>query len=240
MNDNMRIWSQVEKTDPSATKQAKVGGMNITAISGQHMIMKATEIFGPVGIGWGWEIIEERFDRGGEIRKDDGTVIGQEVGHVVRIRLWFELDGKRGSVEQYGCTEFTYKSKWGVTTDTEAPKKSLTDAIKKSLAMLGFSADIFLGLFDDQDYVAQRRAEEDLEKAADQDEEAERQRAERLRWLEIAVQEMAAAPHAHALKAMHTKYVREATRRNEAAFIKRLAQAFDERTAQLAQKENKQ
>lgn len=236
-DNNMSIWSEVEKTDPAATKTANVGGMKITSIGGQHMIKRATEMFGPVGIGWGWKIVEERFDKGGEIRKDDGTVIGTEVGHVVRICLWFEKDGKRGEVEQYGCTPFTYKSKWGVTTDTEAPKKSLTDAVKKALAMLGFSADIFLGLFDDQEYVNQRQEEAEIERAEDKEAAAERLKAERLQWLQNAIASMAKAPTAQALKVMHTKYVRDADRRGEKNFITRLAKANDERMAELSNKE---
>lgn len=231
--DNMRIWDQVEKTDPSATKEATVSGQKITSIKGQHMIKKATEVFGPVGIGWGWTVVEERFDKGGEIRKDTGEVIGNEVGHTVRIRLWFELDGKRGEVEQYGCTPFTYKSKWGVTTDTEAPKKSLTDAVKKALAMLGFSADIFLGMYDDRDYVAQRAEEAAIEAAEDKEAEAERQKQERLDWLRDALANMAVAPTEHALRALHAKFVRDASRRNESNFVTRLARAFDERLATL-------
>lgn len=235
-DSNMRIWSEVEKTDPAATKTANVGGMKITSIGGQHMIKRATEMFGPVGIGWGWKIVEERFDKGGEIRKDDGTVIGTEVGHVVRICLWFEKDGKRGEVEQYGCTPFTYKSKWGVTTDTEAPKKSLTDAVKKALAMLGFSADIFLGMYDDRDYVAQRAEEAAIEAAEDKEAEAERQKQERLNWLRDALDNMAAAPTEFALKALHAKYVRDAERRNETNFVTRLARAYSERQSTLQEK----
>lgn len=230
---NMALWDAVQKTDPSATKAATVSGQKITSISGQHMIRKATETFGPVGIGWGWSVVEERFDRGGDVRKDTGEVIGSEVGHTVRIRLWFERDGKRGEVEQYGCTPFTYKSKWGITTDTEAPKKSLTDAIKKALAMLGFSADIFLGLFDDADYVRQRESEEQIEKAEDKEAEAERQRTERLDWLKKAIEEMEASPTMHALKSLHTKFVRDSTRRGETAFVTRLARTFEEVSAKL-------
>ncbi len=233
---NMKIWDQVHKTDPSATKSAKVGGMNITSISGQHMVKRATEIFGPVGIGWGWGVVEERFDKGAEIRNDKGELLGYEVGHTVRIRLWFMLDGTRGEVEQYGCTPFTYKSKWGVTTDTEAPKKSLTDAVKKSLAMLGFSADIFLGLFDDQDYVAARESEESIAKAEDKEAEIERQKQERLDWLRDSLANMEAAPTAQAVKQLHAKYVRDATRRSETNFVTRLARAHDELLAKLENK----
>lgn len=235
--DNMHIWDQVEKTDPSATKEATVSGQKITSIKGQYMIKRATEVFGPVGIGWGWRVIEERFDQGGEVRKDTGEVIGHEVGHTVRICLWFESNGKRGEVEQYGCTPFTYKSKWGVTTDTEAPKKSLTDAVKKALAMLGFSADIFMGMYDDRDYVAQRAEEEAIVAAEDKEAEIERQKQERLDWLRDCLANMDAAPSEHALKALHAKYVRDATRRNETSFVTRLARAYDEKLEQLKQKE---
>jgi hypothetical protein len=233
MNANMSIWSQVEKTAPEATKQAKVNGQAITSISGQHMIKRATEVFGPVGIGWGWTVAEERFDQGGEIRNDKGEVIGHEVGHTIRVKLWFMQGDKRGEVEQYGCTPFTYKSKWGVTTDTEAPKKSLTDAVKKALAMLGFSADIFLGLYDDRDYVAEREAESQLEHAENKEAEAARQKQERLDWLKEALETMARAVTPHELKSLHATYVRSATRRHEEAFVTRLARAYEERKAQL-------
>jgi len=236
-NQNMSIWSQVEKTAPEATKSAKVNGQQITSISGQHMIKRATEVFGPVGIGWGWTVAEERFDQGGEIRNDKGELIGHEVGHTIRVKLWFMQGDKRGEVEQYGCTPFTYKSKWGVTTDTEAPKKSLTDAVKKALAMLGFSADIFLGLYDDRDYVAEREAEAQLEQAENKEAEAARQAQERLDWLKAALDTMAGAQTMHELSKLHASYVRSATRRNEDKFVKRLAIAFDERKAQLEPKQ---
>lgn len=61
-DQNMQIWNRVEKTDIRFTKKAKVNGQDITSLSGTAMAMKATELFGPVGIGWGWRIIEERFD----------------------------------------------------------------------------------------------------------------------------------------------------------------------------------
>lgn len=237
MSANMNIWSQVEKTAPEATKAAKVNGQQITSISGHHMVKRATEVFGPVGIGWGWTVAEERFDQGGEIRNDKGEIIGHEVGHTIRIKLWFMQDDKRGELEQYGCTPFTYKSKWGVTTDTEAPKKSLTDAIKKGLAMLGFSADIFLGMYDDRDYVAERQAEAALEQAENKEVEIERQKQERLDWLKASVEALDTAATLHELKKLHAHFVRTATRRQETAFVTRLARAFDEREQQLKEKE---
>lgn len=237
--ENMSIWKLVEKTDVRYTKEARVGGQNITSLNGTAMIMKATEVFGPAGIGFGWSVLDERYDKGVEMFYGEGdkrVSLGFELNHTVKISFWFKLNGERGEIEQYGCTPYLYKSKFGTTTDGEAPKKSLTDAIKKALSMLGFSADVFLGLFDDRDYVAQRTEEVAIEAAEDKEAEAERQRQGRLSWLQAAVAELAHAPTEHALKAMHAKYVRDANRRGETAFITRLARAFDERAAALKEK----
>lgn len=233
---NMHIWSKVDKTDTRFTKKAKVNGQDITSLSGTAMVMKATELFGPVGIGWGWKIIEERFDEGHEIyigEADKRACIGREIGHTLKIALWFMQDGQRGEIEQYGCTRYQYKTSYGMTTDGEAPKKSLTDAIKKALSMLGFSADVFLGLFDDQEYVDQLKEEQAIEQAVDKDAEILRQKQERVDWLASAVETIGKAVTSYELKNLNVKYIREATRRNEPTFIARITRAFEERKASL-------
>ena len=222
---NLRIWSLVDKTAPSATKRAKVGGQDITSLNGTAMIMKATEVFGPVGIGFGWEVIEERFDKGPDILGGEGgaVVIGKDQQHTVRIRFWFKQGDERGEFESYGCTPFSYKSKYGVTTDGEAPKKSLTDAIKKALSMLGFSADVFLGLFDDAEYVDKRKDEERLESAEDKQAEEERQKQERLDYIQSVLHTMAGAQSANELKQLHDAAVRKLSTRNDDKGVKRIA-----------------
>jgi hypothetical protein len=238
----MHIWEKVSTTDTRYTKAAEVGGQKITSLNGTAMIMKATEVFGPVGIGFGWSVMEERFDEGSEMISGEGDkrlVLGRELNHTIKIRFWFELDGKRGEIEQYGCTRYLYKSKYGTTTDGEAPKKSLTDAIKKSLSMLGFSADVFLGMFDDTGYVEQLKDEERLEDAADKDAEILRQKQERLDWLNSAVETIGKAVTLYELKTLNVKYIREATRRNEPTFIARITRAFEERKSALEQGKEK-
>ncbi|MBN2990360.1 hypothetical protein JWR97_01730 [Pseudomonas cedrina subsp. fulgida] len=233
---NMQIWERVEKTDTRYTKKAEVGGQKITSLNGTAMIMKATEVFGPVGIGFGWTVVEERFDKGSEMVMGEGdkrVVLGVELNHTIKIKFWFDLEGKRGEIEQYGCTRYLYKSKYGTTTDGEAPKKSLTDAIKKSLSMLGFSADVFLGLFDDDEYVNQLKEEEALANADDKDAEILRQKQERIDWLASAVETISKAVTTYELKTLNVKYIREATRRNEPAHIARITRAFEERKASL-------
>lgn len=224
MSTNMRIWEQVDKTAPSATKKAKVGGQDITSLNGTAMIMKATEIFGPVGIGFGWEVIEERFDKGPPIMAGEGGAvqIGQNLQHTVRIKFWFKQDGERGEFESYGCTPFSYKSTYGVTTDGEA-KKSLTDAIKKALSMLGFSADVYLGLFDDANYVEQRKDEELVEKAEDKQVELDRQQQERLDYIKSVIETMAGAQSAQELKKIHDIAVRKLTTRKDPKGVERIS-----------------
>ena len=49
-NANMRIWDQVDTTDPSATKNfTGMGGFKGTAIKPTYLMRKATEVFGPCG-----------------------------------------------------------------------------------------------------------------------------------------------------------------------------------------------
>jgi hypothetical protein len=226
MSANMKIWEQVDKTDTRYAKEAKVGGQNITSLNGTAMIMKATEVFGPAGIGFGWSVLEERFDKGPEIFSGEGDKrisLGHELNHTVRIKFWFMLDGQRGELEQYGCTSYLYKSKYGMTTDGEAPKKSLTDAIKKSLSMLGFSADVFLGMFDDREYVQQRQEEVAVEQAEDKEAELERQKQERLEYIKSVVDTMQGAQSLHELKKLHDAAVRRLTARRDESGVKRIA-----------------
>ena len=146
MSETLKLWQSVEKTDPRYTKSFnRPGGFSGTAINATYLLRKATELWGPMGSTWGAEISDERYVEGA-----DGTII-----HVLRI-LFFYPEGKFPS---YGQTTFVGENKNGKFTDEEAPKKSLTDALTKALSMLGFSADVFLGLYDDNKYVNDRKAE---------------------------------------------------------------------------------
>lgn len=151
MSENLKLWESVEKTDPKYTKAfSKAGGFSGTAINATYLIRKATALWGPMGGKWGPEIVDEKYVPGAE-----GTII-----HVLRINL----KHPQGSLPSYGQTTFVGQNKHGPFTDEEAPKKSLTDAITKALSMLGFSADVFLGLYDDNKYVNDRKTEFSLSK----------------------------------------------------------------------------
>lgn len=233
---NMRIWNLVSTTDTKYTKAAKVDGQNITSLNGTAMIMKATEVFGPAGFGFGWTVLEERYDRGAEIFSGEGDKrlsLGHALNHTVKIQFWAEIDGKRGQFEQYGCTKYLYKSTYGISTDPEAPKKSLTDAIKKSLSMLGFSADVFLGLFDDAEYVSQRKDEEKIEQAEDQIAEEARQKQERLDFVQSVINSLGTAKTKNEMKAFHDVAVRKLSARGDKKAITRINREYTEQQARF-------
>lgn len=181
---NLAIWRQVEKTPTDAVKDAKVNGQKISAIDTMHMVKLATKVFGPQGIGWGYRIEVDRFDQGAPVLLKE-QVVGYEQTHTCQLVLWYRWDGDCGGVTQFGHTRAVYMtSKGQFLTDNEAPKKSVTDAMKKCLSQLGFAADIYTGLFDDLGYRQLREAETRLEKADDFDAELSRYRAEYQEWIE--------------------------------------------------------
>lgn len=147
---NLTLWQAVEKTDPQYTKPfSRGGGFRGTATNATYLAKKATEVFGPMGIGWGVEILDEAIMEGAPLDAQGN----HEKIHKVRVKLWYKLGEERGEVVQFGQTTFVGRNRNGLFTDEEAPKKSLTDAMSKCLSLLGFSADIHLGRFDDNKYV---------------------------------------------------------------------------------------
>ncbi|WP_315768556.1 MULTISPECIES: hypothetical protein [unclassified Bradyrhizobium] len=144
-SENLAIWNEVEQTDPNFTKSFnRGGGFKGTATNATYLIKKATKMFGPIGIGWGWTIVEDKFQPGQD----------KDVVHILRLKLWYMWGDKKGEIEHFGQTTFVGKNKNGWYTDEEAPKKSLTDALSKALSTLGFAADIHLGMYDDNRYVS--------------------------------------------------------------------------------------
>lgn len=134
MTDNMRIWDAVSKTNPANTKKVNQRG-GFTAINANSQIMEATRQFGPIGIGWGY---------------NNGDPIFQDTLVIVPVTVWH---GDRSNVfgPVFGCEEWKVKDR----VDSDAPKKAGTDGLTKCLSQLGFNADVFLGLYDDQKYVAE-------------------------------------------------------------------------------------
>lgn len=180
MNDNMRIWSSITKTDHQYTQSANVDGNKQTAVNGLYMVKLATEVLGPIGEGWGYKVLSERYDNtkpvmtvvGGEkqILKDGDSIVWEQ-NHTLVLELWH--GSRENTIQHFGHTKFRYMKSDGtkMIIDNEAPKKSLTDALKKCLSLIGVCADVYMGLFDDANYVNAASTENSLKKADDIDAE---------------------------------------------------------------------
>lgn len=177
---NMNIWDRNKTIDPKYTKQATVSGQRITSFSLQSVVMMATAEFGPFGKGWGYEVETERFDEGAIIQQavthenGDTEPMIKEITHTLIVRFWYMFgDEKIICPIQAGHTPYLRRTKYGPSHDDEYYKKTLADAIKKSLSMLGFGADIFLGLADDAHYQQVIESERQLKVSAELPEKIE-------------------------------------------------------------------
>lgn len=149
MSDNLRIWNALGKTDPKHTKGFKrAGGFAGTAVKPIWQTMRLTEQFGPAGTGWGMD--EPTFQ----------TVnAGEEILVFCTVGLWYREGETMARVYGVGGDKVLGKNKYGPFTNDEAFKASYTDALSNAMKQIGVAADIHMGLFDDDKYVAATKRE---------------------------------------------------------------------------------
>ena len=151
--NNLRHWDRFADIDPKYTKAITGKAYRGTSPNPQYVIKCLTDMFGPVGIGFGWRVVAESFES-----------LGGETLHWCRIEFWHS--DRANTYESYGQTKAAYTAKDGrVVVDEDAPKKSLTDAIIKAASHIGIAANIFLGRWDDNKYVAEVAKEYEKAKA---------------------------------------------------------------------------
>lgn len=154
MAENLKIWEEFADIDPKFTKPITGKQYKGTSPNPQYVIRCLTELFGPVGKGFGWRVLAEDFQP-----------LGEKTLHWCRIEFWHT--DRANTFEEYGQTIAAYPTNsGGFMVDEDAPKKSQTDAIIKAASHLGVAANIFLGRWDDQKYVAEVNAEYRAEERA--------------------------------------------------------------------------
>jgi len=147
MTHNLSIWNALAKTDPKHTKPFnRAGGFKGTSVKPIWVIKQLTEQFGPCGIGWG--VNEPSF----QVVPCEGEVL-----------VFCTVSGWHGKKENVvygvGGDKVQAKRQGGHFCDDEAFKKAFTDAVNNAFKFVGVAADIHMGLFDDDKYVTQARAE---------------------------------------------------------------------------------
>ncbi len=168
------VWTKLATVDRKYVKPITGKSYKGDSPNPTYIIMKLTEVFGPIGDQWGFnvkfdnvregkphQIIASQRQRMSEpdqngkqhtLEKEVTYQILREEMHELCITFWFErLDGQVKTFDAYGGTPMLYMTKAGNWMhDEDAAKKSLTDAYTKGASWLGACADIFLGLFDDK------------------------------------------------------------------------------------------
>lgn len=148
---NLDIWEKLGKTDPAHTKGFnRAGGFKGTAIKPIYTEQKMTEQFGPCGVGWG--IDEPKFQ---VVPGNDG-----QMAVYCWVSIWINYGDKVSApIHGVGGDMVVVKQSAGLRTDDEAFKKAFTDAVGNAMKHLGMSADVHMGLFDDNKYVSERKEE---------------------------------------------------------------------------------
>lgn len=136
MSDNLKLWNEVQETDPKHTRKANVGGNKITAIKPQYQVLNATNQWGPYGKAWGFKNINLSYEL-------------LSLNLVVFKALFYYPDGEFEIINSLKL----YKDNACTKIDDDFAKKIETDTLTKALSKLGFNADVFMGRFDDMRYV---------------------------------------------------------------------------------------
>ena len=133
--DKMEIWKSLEKTADEAKKPIEAGRLKgFTDINPCWRMKRLTEVFGPCGIGWKYNIVSTHVIPGAN----------EEVAAFVDILLYFKKDGEWSEgVPGLGGSMFVAKERNGMHTSDECFKMALSDAIGTACKALGMSADIY-------------------------------------------------------------------------------------------------
>jgi hypothetical protein len=155
---NTAIWDALAKTDPAHTKSfSRAGGFKGTAVKPIYCDQKMTQQFGPCGKGWG-------------MGAPSFQVVPGHNGEVLvycTVELWWDAGAGRNSLYGVGGDkavtyikanqQYNKPERW--ENDDEAFKKAFTDAIGNAMKHLGMSADVHMGMFDDNKYVKELQEE---------------------------------------------------------------------------------
>lgn len=133
--DKMEIWQALEKTPDEAKKPIEAGRLKgFTDINPCWRMKRLTEVFGPCGIGWKFDICNTYTIPGAN----------DEIAAFVDILLYYKQDGEWSEgVPGLGGSMFVAKERNGMHTSDECFKMALSDAIGTACKALGMSADIY-------------------------------------------------------------------------------------------------
>lgn len=233
-NENTRLWASMEKTPPSQTKPAKMGNINITSVKPHYQRMKATEVFGPYGKGWGVVPGSETFREViiNEVTKDKEGIEKVKPTHLLKYSaiLFYVLDGERYEFPIHATEKEAYVTSSGyLKIDDCADKKVATNALTKGLSFLGMSADVFHGLYDDARYIMKAKEEEGIQ----EDLKAVDEKHEYKRWRGVVQGQMLTCKDLDSLEKLYVESLRKAAGNSDNQLVNTLKDLKVQRISEL-------
>lgn len=137
MADKMRIYNEARIVPEEAKKPISAGRLKgMTDINPMWRIKKLTEMFGPCGFGWWYEITDKR------IVEDEQT---HQKAAFVDIMLYYtdEQGNVSIGIPGTGGAAFVSQERNGPYMSDECFKMALTDALSVSCKALGIAADVY-------------------------------------------------------------------------------------------------
>lgn len=194
LQTNMRFYEQLRQVPNHAIKTISAGRLKgMSDINPVWRIKIMTEVFGPCGIGWKYEIVKQWQE-----------AFGQEVKAFTNINLYVKIDGQWSDPipGTGGATIVEVNSKGYSYVNDEGFKMALTDAMSVCMKSLGVAADIYFSKdkvqfdtkYDQQAYVAT------------QQQALPNQGVGLIAALQYALQEISSAATTNDLRAIWNKY----------------------------------
>jgi len=142
--NNMEIWDKVSQPPKTALKPINAGRLRgKTDINPQWRYQVMTDVFGPCGVGWRYEIVRTW---------NEATTEGQVFAFaeiklsILQGDIWSE------AIPGIGGSMLVTKEQAGLHASDEGYKMAITDALSVAMKMIGVASDIYAGLWDGSKY----------------------------------------------------------------------------------------
>ena len=136
MEKNLELYNKVRQVPESAQKTIRGGRLKgMTDINPMWRIKTLTDLFGPCGIGWYYEVKD---------RWIESSMSNEEITANVLISLYIKNEGAWSApIQGIGGSKLVANEKQGLYVNDECFKMALTDAISVACKALGVGADIY-------------------------------------------------------------------------------------------------
>ena len=197
---NLDLWDRVKTPEIKYTKKVSMRG-GFTATSPQYLIKLATREFGSYGKGFG--LSESAFDY---------SLLEAYRVAIHNAKFFYCVDGERYEFVITNTVEMVTKNGF---VDTDFAKKAETNTLCKALSKIGFAADIYMGMFEDQEYIHNLASEQAINNAADKDTERAKQAADLTAEGMRTIEAMNKANSMSELEGLYKSIARKATNKDD-------------------------